>query len=1011
MFFSKCLFAIGLWLVTICLHAQPSFSPFSISRLTPSEGLSQGSNYFRYEDSRGFMWLTGNDALNRYDGRTVKVYNLNRYFKNYEILQQGYGFAEDTFGNLYVGSTRGLYIYHRRQDLFTLQKVFSLSGDSTAMPFAYRNGKIWCYNRHYQIATYEVATKTVQRITQLPIDPLVSVHIYSLTSNTFYYRLPFIDNNGILWAVGRKAIAGFNTVTQRHIAPFAQYLRRHPYQFYASCYQGGRLICGTNNGLLLLDLPSGTAKPITHLQQKKLGIVLALACTDSMLVFKSSETGLHLLGTNHQKIQPQSNGLPVDANIAFHFSFDKGGRLWMCEDGVGLVIIAFRQTVSGLGRALPLQALGGSCHTFAELPDGNILVKHQLVQDRISQQLRTWHLSIAPTVNGNSLRTVTDRFRNGIWFFEEGPTGPDGQRPFCFYGPQGLKRYRFNTRAIAPNSQQKDMVVLPDGRLLCTFEEGLFWLWPTTGSIEPVAGAMGRNAFTISLLSGNRVAVSYLHSDMQLYELRPNNTCRLLNRILPGTQTFYLQQDTVRQCYWAGTNQGVYRLNARWQVLQHFDANNGLAGTYIYGLLLDGAGNAFCSHQRGMSQLNAQNGQIVNLGPQDGIQDWDFHNRAFFKASDGTLFFGGAKGFNWIRPPLQLPSYYQTEVYVDEILVNNRPAMPDSNANYINRLSLGHQQNNLSVKAVVKDLANGALYQLMYRIAETDTDWKLLPNGNTINFNQLAPGTYTLQLGIYNKYGLQKKAGRSLSILIAAPFYRKAWFWALMAIAATATVLWWIYRNKLAGERDKFQQQLALEKQRQRITADLHDDIGATLSSLQINSAIASSMVTQSPQQAQTILHKIETQAQSLAHTIGDIVWSMKPGEEEFMTLGTRIKKFAGEILEPVNIQFTIAIPPAIDKGLSDMALRKNLLLILKEAINNAAKYSRATTMHIGLQMDAGHIELAVTDNGTGFDIEQAKGNGLGNMQHRAHELGGQLWVASTPGKGTTVRASIPFVP
>ena len=107
------------------------------------------------------MWLTGNDALNRYDGKMVKVYNLDKYFLHCPNLQQGYGFAEDDESNIYIGSTRGLYIYLRSQDKFALQKIFN---DAVAMPFAFKDGKIWCFNLKYQLATYDVKTKEVHYI-------------------------------------------------------------------------------------------------------------------------------------------------------------------------------------------------------------------------------------------------------------------------------------------------------------------------------------------------------------------------------------------------------------------------------------------------------------------------------------------------------------------------------------------------------------------------------------------------------------------------------------------------------------------------------------------------------------------------------------------------------------------------------------------------------------------------------------------------------------------------------
>ena len=89
------------------------------------------------------------------------------------------------------------------------------------------------------------------------------------------------------------------------------------------------------------------------------------------------------------------------------------------------------------------------------------------------------------------------------------------------------------------------------------------------------------------------------------------------------------------------------------------------------------------------------------------MQDWDFNNRAFYKAQDGTLFFGGVSGFNYFKPPLKNNTFYKPQVYIDEILVNNKTVAIDTNANSINALSLKANENNIAIAAIVKDLENG----------------------------------------------------------------------------------------------------------------------------------------------------------------------------------------------------------------------------------------------------------------------------------------------------------------
>jgi signal transduction histidine kinase len=223
--------------------------------------------------------------------------------------------------------------------------------------------------------------------------------------------------------------------------------------------------------------------------------------------------------------------------------------------------------------------------------------------------------------------------------------------------------------------------------------------------------------------------------------------------------------------------------------------------------------------------------------------------------------------------------------------------------------------------------------------------------------------------------------------------------------------LYIIYRRRLAKQKSLLKQQLALEQQRNKITADLHDDIGATLSSLQINSAVANRLMTKNPQEAQLILEKIENQSQNIADKIGDIIWSMKPGKDEFMTISTRIKNFANDILGATSIAYEVIINPLLDVQIKDISTRKNIILITKEAINNTVKYSQATTILITLSIEQNAIALQIKDNGIGFDTSQVKGNGMANMRKRVEELNGEFSINSSTNKGTTIKAVIPFIP
>ena len=224
----------------------------------------------------------------------------------------------------------------------------------------------------------------------------------------------------------------------------------------------------------------------------------------------------------------------------------------------------------------------------------------------------------------------------------------------------------------------------------------------------------------------------------------------------------------------------------------------------------------------------------------------------------------------------------------------------------------------------------------------------------------------------------------------------------------SALVFYFFNRRKFHLQKRKFQQELELEKQRQKITANLHDDLGATLSSLQINSAIAQKFLEKNPSETKKILEKIESQAKNISENIGDIIWSLKPSKDEFMTLGTRVKKITSEILGSSDIRYEILIDRAIDAEIKDFSVRKNLILICKEALNNILKYSQAKEACVILQKKNKHFILEIEDDGIGFPTDVKKGNGIANMKKRTEELGGKFQIMHDA--GTKIIVSIPII-
>ena len=212
----------------------------------------------------------------------------------------------------------------------------------------------------------------------------------------------------------------------------------------------------------------------------------------------------------------------------------------------------------------------------------------------------------------------------------------------------------------------------------------------------------------------------------------------------------------------------------------------------------------------------------------------------------------------------------------------------------------------------------------------------------------------------------------------------------------------WLLMN-----RNKLRQRMKELELRNQIAADLHDEVGSSLSSIHM----LSQMATQHDDDTKhkDILARMSSNAKETMDKMGDIVWMIKPNEAEGNNLKPRMENFAYEICSSKNIVITVMLDE-VEKVKLTMVQRKNLYLIFKEAVNNAVKYSDTEKMDITSSTENKKLVLQIKDFGKGFNTALIKkGNGLDNMQKRAADSGAVLQLQSSTGKGTTVTLQLPI--
>lgn len=987
------------YLFLLCCQLSMAQSTSSDSNFIGADkGLSHPYVTFKFEDSKGFLWLSTFGGVNRWDGAFMKVYSEEDQFENGPVLQQAYGFAEDDKGHVYTGGNFGLYEYIREKDSFTVHRIYQGKESQPVIPFAFRDQKIWCFSKDFTLISMDVITHKVTFYNQLKMKEIPSFHLYQSEHEFYTFRFPFFDKNGLIWAVDTKKLASFSINTKQ--ATYYNIPEKEAINgvFYDELKH--TIVVNTKKNAFVFDVAKTQFTQQISITEpgdtNSYSFIMPLK--KSWIIIKDAHCIITKAYSNIAEVeQNEFNTAIKKCNLLVYFYIDRKNRLWFNSHN-GLTVFSPEEHL------LQKESLDNNSEenlkygvlSFASKNDSILFVASP---NRINQyNIKTKKFG-NPYFKSNDLtyRIADDPNKDGVWMFATSHYN----RHIKFFNRKTQQEI------VIPYANDigtiQDIVSVSPNLTLLTSTLGIYTIKNNVLSAKPIL--QKTESFKINVLENNLVAISFTNSEMILYRIS-HTGLQPVQTVLPGIISFYIIKSPKGEGYFAGTNQGLYYLNTSFKKVKKVQ---GISGNYMYGLANDKENNVWVSHQNGLSRINATNLSVVNFDESDGIQDKDFNNRSFYKHSDGSLFFGGGKGFNRINGKLNYNFYYQPKLYVEAITINNGAIKSDRCADLITDFQTDYDRNDISFHVVVRDLQKGYKLKIAYKLEGLDSGWQFLPNNSIIRFNNLNSGNYKLNLGYFNPYLNTIVFQKQVHFTVKTPFWRSILFWILSSMLLTWLVARWIINRKNYLKRKELENQILIEKQKQNLIADLHDEIGSTLSSLQINSTVAKQLLQNDVNAATEIVKKIEHQSKSLSEKIGDIIWSMKPGKDEFMSLSTRIKNFCNEIIGTTNINYTLDIDKKIDSEIQDITFRKNILLLCKEAVNNAVKYSQASHIQVILALKESKLHVLISDDGIGFDVSVISGNGVTNIKNRVAELNGKCVFQSEKNKGTSLIIEIPI--
>lgn len=484
---------------------------------------------------------------------------------------------------------------------------------------------------------------------------------------------------------------------------------------------------------------------------------------------------------------------------------------------------------------------------------------------------------------------------------------------------------------------------------------------------------------------------NYQTGDFTLYKNSPGDSSSL-----PSSFIVDICKDASNNIWIITGSAGIAKIifdKNQCPVFKPYSSDAGLRHLALYDGLTDNNNNIWLSSSAGLEKFNTITQTFSHYGFEYGIFNPQLATGCY-KDDDGNFYF--SSWFTFIRfnpdslinspsiPGIDISRLYLMNHDSSELLLSENPKIPFS-------------KNTVSFSLETIDHLNPNGIKYKYKLEGLEKDWVESGSRNYVSYTDLAPGFYTFRFTAAKNENVWNGIPVSFAFTILTPWYRSWWFISLIILAVIGSVFI-LFRFRL-------NQKLKLFTVRQRLHRDLHDDVGATLSSVKAYSEI----LKDNPNNP-VIAELIKDNSTEMIERLEVIAWATNPVHDNFLSLKNKMLKFALPICHANKVHCTIESTGINDELQVPGEIRQNVFLIFKEAVNNCLKYAEASAISTSMFIQQKKFIVQVTDNGKGSDGKvKGSGNGWMNMQKRVEELNGLLKIESLPQKGTTISASFPY--
>ncbi len=1054
---------------------------FQYEAITVNDGLSQGMVYDILQSRDGYVWIATNDGLNRYDGSRFEVFAPDP-FNAFSISgSEATSLFEDNNGLIWINLPGQLELFdpNSRRFFHLMHEGQPVSSQGYAFFAQTPDGAVW------------------------------------LTDDSHIWKIHIPE--GLLGKAVTTGNASITPSCRRIALQRADGTTGPPLQATRVLYtQNQKLLIGTNQGLFRFDLATEKVFPeysnpnvaIRGIAENKAGEILITGKLPSeqkiwiwisgsnIREYKDASTPVYprtvfsldaagylwtFRGKAIQKWQLSAffdQGKPelevrTDTSLlkdkyAFctKFLFDQSGVCWIGTSGFGM--IKLNETVPVFKTCLP----DVTQRIVVETPDGGF---SSIESPQVKYRSKTFDQQ-APN---------TDYYGN----FHPFDNNSVGRLAVCFdKAGNGWSLSRSDTRLYRVDAATKSLKSFPwrgvgllcdrTGALLSVEETGLRKFDPRTNTSKeyPFEKPQKRvSEYSFYLFEDTDGAIWIFGFEgltkatpknagyrFEYFRNNPNNRSSLSSNIVLSVADDPLEP---RRYLWVGTKAGgLNRLDKQSGQWKHYKKEQGLPDNVMYGILAEGAGTSppplegaggrpfiWLSTNKGLCRFHVRKETTKHFTAADGLQDNEFNSSSYLKTRDGTMIFGGVKGLTVFHPDSLRFNEHLPLTHIVGLQVNNQKFDLSGKSS----ITLFHDQNLLTFDFAALEFTNPAQNQYRYQLVGVDKDWVPLGNKNSIQFANLAPGTYTFKVLGSNNDGAWSEQPAELQFVIRPPWWASWWAYLLYLALAAAGI--WRYYQYLLRQRFAAQERLRLRELddfKNRFFTNITHEFRTPLTVIlgMSERALQDAATRQHPVAIAQPLTLIKRSGENLLRLINQIL-DLAKLESKTLKMNyiqgdilTYIKYIAESLHSLANAQnLMLRVESEQTKIMMDYDPER-FLQIIHNLLSNAIKFTpsggkvvlRASIDQAGLK-NRPSLNLTVTDSGAGIPAEelphlferffQAKnqeqaspsllgrawvgsggtGIGLSLTRELVKAMGGEISVESTVGVGSTFMVKLPI--